>query len=114
MKIIESLNKIPELLNMTKSHILRVLFCSIATMAILITVSLVNRVFLYVFVSWNLDIIQNNISSNVPGGVVVVVVIWNYIIGVTVACLLWKYMGLPKITFIGKIFKRFMDVYYVG
>ena len=105
--------KITQMLNMTKSHILRVLLCSIVTMGILITVGIVNRVFLYVFTSWNLDIIQNNINSNVPVGVVVVVVLWNYVVGLMVVCLLWKYLGFPKITFVGKIFKRFMDVYYV-
>lgn len=113
MKITRLLNKITKLLNMTKSHILRVILCSIATMFILISAGIVNRVFLYVFTSWNLDIIQNNINSSVPSGVVVIIIIWNYVVGCTVACLLWKYLGFPKITLVGKIFKRFMDVYYV-
>ena len=111
MKIIKLLNKIPKLLNMTRSHILRVLLCSISTMAILITVGLVNRVYVYVFVRWNLDIVQNNIESSVPVEYMLIILIWNYIIGFVIACLMWLYLGLPKITFIGKYYKRFMDMY---
>ena len=73
----------------------------------------INRVFMYVFASWNLDILQNNINNNIPIEVVYTVIIWNYVIGITIACLLWKYIGLPKITVIGKSYKRFMDIYYV-
>ena len=105
--------KLLEMLNMTKSHILRIIFCSICTMCILLTVNVVNRVFLYVFIRWNLDIMQNNISSNVPVEVVYTVIVWNYIMGFVVIGLTWMYLGLPKITFIGKGYKRFMDIYYV-
>jgi len=113
MKIIKSLNKIPKLLRMTKTHILRVILCSISTMAILVTVGLVNRVFVYIFVRWNLDIIQNNLESSIPAVYILIILIWNYVIGITVICLLWKYLVFPKITFIGKCYKRFMDVYHV-
>ena len=105
--------KITKMLNMTKSHILRVVFCSIVTMSMLITVGIVNRVYIYVFTSWRLDIIQNNLSGRIPFEYILIVLIWNYIIGLVVICLSWKYLGFPKITFIGKYYKRFMDVYYV-
>ena len=104
--------KLLQMLNMTKSHILRIIFCSICTMGILLTVSTVNRVFTYIFLRWNLDIAV--LEASVPFSVIVTVLIWNYVVGVTVACLLWKYLGLPKITVIGKIFKRFIDIYYTG
>lgn len=105
--------KITKLLNMTRFHILRVILCSIATMSILITVGILNRVFVYVFARWSLDIIQNNLDSSVPVVYILIIFIWNYIVGIAIACLLWKYFGFPKITVIGKIYKRFMDVYYV-
>lgn len=105
--------KITKLLKMTKSHILRVILCSIATAAILITVGLVNRVYMYIFVRWNLDIIQNNISSSVPVEYILIILIWNYIVGFVIAGLFWKYLGIPKITFISKYYKRFMDMYNV-
>ena len=105
--------KITQLLNMTKIHILRVILCSIATMSILITVGLINRVYLYIFTRWNLDIIQNNISGSIPVEYILIILLWNYIVGFAVAGLLWKYFGIPKITFFGKVYRRFMDIYYV-
>ena len=105
--------KITKLLKMTRSHILRVILCSISTMAILVTIGLVNRVFVYIFTRWNLDIIQNNLTGSVPIEYILIILIWNYVVGFVVVGLLWKYLGFPKITMIGKIFKRFMDVYYV-
>ena len=113
MKLTNLLNKITKLLNMSKIHILRVILCSIATMSILVTVGILNRVFMYIFTRWNLDIIQNNISSNIPVEYILMVLIWNYIGGFAVAGLIWKYLGFPKVTMIGKYYKRFMDVYYV-
>lgn len=113
MKIIKLLNKIPKILRMTRCHILRVILCSVATMSILVTIGILNRVFIYIFTRWNLDIIQNNINSNIPVEYILMVLIWNYIVGFAVAGLLWKYLGFPKVTMIGKYYKRFMDVYYV-
>ena len=105
--------KLLEMINMSKSHILRVIICSIITMSILLTVSVVNRVFLYVFARWNLDIVQNSIGGSVPFIVVVTVIAWNYVVGFTIVGLCWKYLGMPKVTVIGKSYKRFMDIYYV-
>lgn len=102
--------KLTEMLNMSKSHMIRVLLCSIATMGILLTVNTLNRVFMYIFVRWNLDI--SSLETNVPMEVVLVVVVWNYVIGFTIAGLLWKYVGLPKTTVIGKFYKRYMDSLY--
>jgi len=106
--------KLRDLLNITKSHILRLLFCSICTGLILWTVGSINRVFMYVFARWNLDIVENSIDSSVPVEIVFTVVIWNYVLGFMVIGLCWKYLGMPKITLIGKSYKRFMDIYYVG
>ena len=105
--------KITKMLNMTKSHILRIVFCSIITMSILVTVGILNRVYMYVFTSWRLDIVQNNLDGYIPFEYILIVLIWNYIIGITVICLSWKYLGFPRVTFIGKCYKRFMDIYYV-
>ena len=106
--------KIRDLLNISKSHILRLIFCSIATGLILWTVGTINRVFMYVFARWNLDIVQNSIGGSVPFIVVVTVIVWNYVVGFTVMGFSWKYIGFPKVTVIGKTYKRFMDIYYVG
>ncbi|GAG92703.1 unnamed protein product [marine sediment metagenome] len=114
MKITQIINRITQILNMTKSHILRVILCSIATMSILITVGVVNRVFYYIFARWQLDIIQNNISSSVPVEYIFTVFIWNYVIGIVIILLIWKYIGMPKITMIGKYYKRFIDMYSVN
>jgi len=105
--------KITELLNMTKTQILRIILCSISTMAILITVGLVNRVYVYIFTRWNLDIIQNNLNSSIPVEYILIILIWNYVVGFVIAGLCWRYLGFPRITFIGKCYKRFMDIYYV-
>jgi len=51
--------------------------------------------------------------SSIPVEYILIILIWNYVVGFVVAGLCWKYLGFPRITFIGKIFKRFMDVYYV-
>ncbi|GAG79767.1 unnamed protein product [marine sediment metagenome] len=96
--------KITKMLNMTRSHILRVIFCSIVTMGVLVTVGIVNRVYMYVFASWQIDIIENNLSSSLPIGYIIIVLIWNYIIGIVVICLSWKYLGFPKVTMIGKYY----------
>ena len=105
---------ITKLLNMTKSHILRVLLCSTLTALILMVVGIVNQFFLYIFISWRIEILQSNINASLPVEYMLVVMIWNYIIGVVVIGLLWKYIGMPKITFIGKAIKSFIDIYYVG
>ena len=105
--------KITKLLNMTRSHILRVVLCSISTMGILVTIGLVNRVYVYIFTRWKLDIIQYDLESNIPVEYILIILIWNYVVGFAVAGLMWRYLGFPKITMVGKIFKRFMDVYYV-
>jgi len=81
---------------------------------ILIVVGILNRVFMYIFARWNLDIIQNSLNSSLPGEYIVMLLIWNYIIGFAVIGLVWKYFGIPRVTFIGKCYKRFMDIYYVG
>ena len=106
--------KITNLLNMSKTQILRIIICSIATMSILIIVGMVNRVYMYIFASLSIDIIENNLSGRLPVEYIIIILIWNYVIGVVVIGLLWKYLGLPKTTFIGKYYKRFMDVYYVN
>lgn len=106
--------KLRDLINISKSHILRLIFVSIATGVILWAVGSINRVFMYVFARWNLDIMQNSIDSSIPVEIVFVVIIWNYVVGFMVIGLAWKYLGLPKITIVGKSYKRFMDVYYVG
>ena len=105
--------KITKLLKMTRSHILRVILCSIATMSILIIVGILNRVFMYIFASWSIDIIENNLSGRLPVEYILIILIWNYVIGVVVIGLLWKHLGVPRVTFIGKCYKRFMDIYYV-
>jgi len=105
--------KITKMLNMTRSQILRIVFCSIITMGVLVTVGIVNRVYMYVFASWSIDIAANNLNSSLPMEYIIIVLIWNYVIGIVVICLLWKYIGFPKITTIGKIYKRFMDIYYI-
>ena len=102
--------KLLEMLNMTKGHVVRVLLCSIATMSILLTISVLNRVFMYIFTSWNLDLI--NTDASVPFEVVITVIAWNYILGITVVGLLWKFVGLPKITLIGRLYKEYMDSLY--
>ena len=104
--------KITKLLNMTRSQILRIIICSIFTMGILITVGIVNRVYMYVFASWSIDIAANNLNSSLPFEYIIIVLIWNYVIGITVICLSWKYLGFPKVTIIGKVYKRYMDTYY--
>ena len=106
--------KITKMLNMTRSQILRVVFCSIFTMGVLVTVGIVNRVYMYVFASWSIDIAASNLSGSLPVGYIIIVLIWNYIIGIVVICLLWKYLGFPRVTIFGKYYKRFMDVYYVN
>ena len=106
--------KITNLLNMSKTHILRIILCSIATMSILIIVGMVNRVYMYIFASWSIDIIENNLSGRLPVEYIIIILIWNYIIGIVVICLSWKFIGFPKTTFIGKYYKHFMDVYYVN
>ena len=103
--------KITKMLNMSKSHILRVIFCSIITMGVLVTVGIVNRVYMYVFASWSLDIAANNLSGRLPVEYIIIVLIWNYIIGITVIILSWKYLGFPKVTIVGKYYKRFIDIY---
>ena len=103
--------KITKLLKMTRSHILRVILCSIATMSILIIVGILNRVYLYVFVSWQIDIIQYNIDSNIPFEYILIILIWNYVIGVVIIGLLWKFIGIPRVTFLGKYYKHFIDMY---
>ena len=81
---------------------------------ILIVVGILNRVFMYIFARWNLDIIQNSLGSSLPHEYIVMLLIWNYIVGFAVIGLIWKYFGIPRVTFIGKCYKRFMDIYYVG
>ena len=105
--------KITKLLKMTRSHILRVVLCSIATMSILIIVGILNRVYMYIFASWSIDIIKNNLSGRLPVEYILIILIWNYVIGIVVIGLLWKYLGIPKTTFLGKCYKRFMDIYYI-
>jgi len=82
-------------------------------MAILVTVGLVNRVYVYIFIRWNLDIMQNNIDSSIPVEYILIILIWNYVVGFVIIGFCWMYLGIPRITLLGKIFKRFMDVYYV-
>ena len=106
--------KIRDMIDISKSHILRLVFCSIATGVILWAVGAINRVFMYVFARWNLDIVQNSISGSVPVEVVFAVIGWNYMVGFVVIGLSWMFLGLPKITIVGKSYKRFMDIYYVG
>jgi len=115
MKITQLLKmtRLTKFLNMTRSQILRIVFCSIVTMSVLITVGIVNRVYMYVFASWSIDIVENNLTGRLPVEYILIILIWNYIIGIVVICLSWKFIGFPKVTFIGKCYKRFMDIYYV-
>ena len=103
--------KITNLLNMSKTHILRIIICSIVTACILVTVGIFNRVFMYIFIRWNLDIAQSNLETSVPIEYILIVLIWNYVVGFAVAGLCWKYLGFPRVTTIGKYYKRFMDMY---
>jgi len=103
--------KITKMLNMNRSHILRVIFCSIVTMGVLVTVGIVNRVYMYVFASWSIDIAASNLSGRLPFEYIIIVLIWNYVIGITVICLSWKYLGLPRVTVLGKYYKRCIDIY---
>ena len=104
--------KLRDMINITKSHILRLVFCSIVTGVILWAVGVINRVFMYVFIRCDLDLMQNNINSNVPIEVILTVLIWNYILGFVVIGLCWKYLGMPRVTLVGKLYKRYMDMYY--
>ena len=106
-------------MKITKHHIARIgriIISIIAATYILITIGIVNRVFTYIFVKWNIDIVQNNIDSSIPVEFILMLMIWNYVVGFTVIALIWKYIGLPEETVIGKLYngyKRFMDVYRV-
>ena len=91
----------------------RVFVCVVVAACILFTVGIVNNVFKYVFVRWSLDIIQNDLSSGIPLIFQVIVLIWNYVVGFVIIGLVWKYFAIPRVTVIGKGYKRFMDVYYV-
>lgn len=89
----------------------RVASCIIMAAFILFTVGIVNNVFKYVFVRWNLDIIQNNLETGIPLIYQVIVLVWNYVVGFVMIALIWRYLAIPKITVIGKIYKRFIDMY---
>ena len=105
--------KLTEMLNISKCHILRVIFCSIVTASVLVTVGIVNRFFLYIVIRWNLDIMESNIGGGgVPVEYVLVVLVWSYVVGFVVVGLSWKYLGFPRVTLIGKYYKLFMDMYY--
>jgi len=89
----------------------RVALCIIIAAFILFTVGIVNNVFKYVFVRWNLDIIQNDLETGIPIVYQVIVLVWNYIVGFIIIGLIWRYFAIPKVTTVGKVFKRFMDTY---
>jgi uncharacterized BrkB/YihY/UPF0761 family membrane protein len=105
-----------EKMKITRAKILRtirVAVCIIIAAFILFTVGIVNNVFKYVFVRWNLDILQNNLESGIPLIYQVIVLIWNYIVGFVMIGLIWRYLAIPKVTVIGKVYKRFRDTYYL-
>ena len=90
----------------------RVAGCIIFAAFILFAVGIVNNIFKYVFARWNLDIIQNNLDNNLPVEYLVIALVWNYIVGFVVIGLIWKYFGIPRVTVIGKVYKRYMDSLY--
>lgn len=90
---------------------IRVALCIIIAAFILFTVGIVNNVFKYVFVRWNLDIIQNDLDMSIPLIYQVIVLVWNYVVGFVIIGLIWKYFAIPRVTFIGKGYKQFMDTY---
>lgn len=90
---------------------IRVALCIIMAAFILFAVGIVNNVFKYIFVRWNLDIIQNDLDMSIPLIYQVIVLVWNYIVGFIMIGLIWKYFAIPKITFLGKLYKRFTDMY---
>ena len=109
--------KLFKYLKKNKAGVVRVFRLMISVLMaayILIVVGILNRVFMYIFARWNLDIIQNSLNSSLPGEYIVMLLIWNYIVGFAVIGLVWYYFGIPRVTFIGKCYKRFMDIYYVG
>ena len=90
----------------------RVFVCVLFTAFILFTVGIVNNVFKYVFVRWSLDIIQNDLDTNIPLIYQIVVLSWNYVVGFFIIGIVWKFFAIPRVTVIGKVYKHFMDVYY--
>lgn len=102
--------KIRKLIKKNKFRIIRFIFCIISTMGILFTITVLNRVFTYIFVRWNSDMVS--IDASVPFSVVITVFVWNYVVGMVIAGLLWKYIGLPRVSVIGKLYKSYMDMYH--
>ena len=90
----------------------RVFVCVVIAACILFTVGIVNNVFKYVFVRWSLDIIQNDLRGGIPLVYQIIVLVWNYVIGFVLIGLVWKYFAIPRVTVIGKVYKRYMDSYY--
>lgn len=90
----------------------RVALCIIVAAFILFTVGIVNNVFKYVFARWSLDIIQNDLDTGIPFIYKIIVLIWNYVVGFVIIGLVWKYFAIPRVTVFGKLYKRYMDMYY--
>lgn len=90
----------------------RVFVCVVIAACILFTVGIVNNVFKYVFIRWSLDIIQNDLHNGIPFIYQIIVLIWNYVVGFFLIGLIWKYFAIPKVSVIGKVYNRFMDMYY--
>jgi len=90
----------------------RVAVCIVISASILFSVGIVNNVFKYIFIRWNLDILQNNLDSSLSIEYLYIVLIWNYVVGFFIIGLIIKYFTLPRITFIGKFYERFIDSYY--
>ena len=89
----------------------RVFLCVVFAAYILFTVGIVNNVFKYVFARWSLDIIQNDLSDGIPFIYQVMVLIWNYVVGLFIIGIIWRYFAIPRVTVIGKVYKRFMNMY---
>lgn len=91
----------------------RVFLCVLIAASILFSVGIVNNVFKYVFARWSLDIMENNLDKSIPFIYQVIVFVWNYVVGFVLIGLVWRFFAIPRVTVIGKVYKRFMDIYYV-
>jgi len=91
----------------------RVFICVIIAAFILFSVGIVNNVFKYVFVRWNLDVIQYDLKGGIPLIYQLIILIWNYIVGFFIIGIVWRFFAIPRVTVIGKVYKRFMNIYYV-
>jgi hypothetical protein len=82
----------------TKSHLLRILFCSFASIIIIWMTSIMTRLTIYTIYDWLLFSINEGITEfgNDVNTMIVVSTFYHYIIAFFMCGCLWKWFGLPK------------------